>query len=304
MRKSFALSLITLLAAVNAFAVGEARIKGKVVDSADKKPIAGAVVTLEATENKTVKKEAKTNASGDYALFVLDGTIRYKFTFTAPGYAPYEEVIKLKLGEPNTKDVELSKGSAPGVPGKAPEPDPAAVAYNEGAELANSGKVAEAVAKFEKAVQLKPTLTPAWIALAKTNFKLKNYDKAITAAKKALEIDDEDAGMWNVLMQSYTATGDKAKAAEAQKHVPANATQLFNEAAALINKGKDADAEKLLKQAIESDDKMAMAYYELGMIYVRSGNSADAKTNLNKYLTLDPNGKEAATAKEMIKYLK
>jgi Tfp pilus assembly protein PilF len=78
---------------------------------------------------------------------------------------------------------------------------------------------------------------------------------------------------------------------------------LFNEAARLINAGKDAEAEPLLKQAITIDDKMAMAYYELGMVYVRGGKSADAKTNLTKYLELDPKGRDADTAKEMLKYL-
>ena len=34
------------------------------------------------------------------------------------------------------------------------------------------------------------------------------------------------------------------------------------------------------------------------------GKNADAKTNLQKYLELDPNGKDASTAKEMLKYVK
>ena len=70
------------------------------------------------------------------------------------------------------------------------------------------------------------------------------------------------------------------------------------------NAGKDADAEPLLKQAIAADDKFAQAYYELGMINVRLGKNADAKANLQKYLDLEPNGKDAATAKEMLKYVK
>ena len=40
------------------------------------------------------------------------------------------------------------------------------------------------------------------------------------------------------------------------------------------------------------------------MVYVRMGKTADAKTNLQKYLELEPNGKDAATAKEMLKYVK
>jgi len=306
MRKTLALCLLTLLfVAAHAFAAGEARINGKIVDAATKAPIADAKITLDATQAKTVHQETKSKKDGSYAFFVLDGTIPYKFTWSAPGYAPHEEVIKLKLGEPNPKDIELAKGDpapAGGAPGKAAG-DPAAIAYNEGAELANAGKTAEAVDKFQEALKLKPAFTPAWSALAKTYLKTKEYPKAIEAAKKVLEIDDEDTDMWAVLTNSYTATGDKTAAAEAQKHLPANAGQLFNDAAKAINAGNDAEAEKLLKQAAAADPKMARAFYELGMIYVRAGKGPDAKTNLQKYLELEPDGKDAATAKEMIKYL-
>jgi hypothetical protein len=40
------------------------------------------------------------------------------------------------------------------------------------------------------------------------------------------------------------------------------------------------------------------------MIYVRTQKNADAKVNLLKYLELEPNGKDAATAKEMLNYVK
>jgi regulator of sirC expression with transglutaminase-like and TPR domain len=40
------------------------------------------------------------------------------------------------------------------------------------------------------------------------------------------------------------------------------------------------------------------------MIYVRTQKNADARTNLHKYLELEPTGKDAATAKEMLNYVK
>jgi Flp pilus assembly protein TadD len=110
--------------------------------------------------------------------------------------------------------------------------------------------------------------------------------------------------MLSVLHDSYVATGDKAKAAAVSAKLPKNASLLYNDAAKLINKGDDAGAEALLRQAIEVDGAFAQSYYELGMIYVRTGKSADAKSNLQKYLELDPNGRDAATAKEMLGYLK
>jgi tetratricopeptide (TPR) repeat protein len=306
MRRSLTLALVVLGIAANALALGEARLTGKVLDSVTKKPIANAVITVDATEGKTFHQQYKPKNDGTYAIFLLDGTLKYKFTYSAQGYQPYEEVMKLKLGEPNTKDIELVPGNAPvaAAAGAQAKPDPAVVAFNEGAELANAGKDAEALAKFQEAVAAKPDLTAGWQAIAKLNLRAKNYPKAIEAANKSLEQVNDETDMFAVLYEAYKATGDKAKAEEFRKKLPANAGMLFNDAAKLINSGKDADAEPLLKQAISADDKFAQAYYELGMLYVRAGKNADAKTNLEKYIELDPSGKDASTAKEMLKYVK
>ncbi len=310
-RSSLALSaLMFLFVATNAFAGAEARMTGKILDAVTKEPIPNAVLNLDAVSGKTVKREFKGKKDGSFALTVLDGTLRYKFTITADGYAPYEETIKMGIGEANHRDFELQKADAASQTVQAEVQmqegggDPAVLAYNEGANLMNSGDVAGGIAKFEAAVAAKPDLTAGWMALAKAHLRAKNHQKAVDAAKKALEFDAEDTDMWNILHQSYTALGDKANAEVAKKKLPANPTQLFNEAARLINAGKDAEAEPLLQQAVAADDKFAIGYYELGMVYARTGKSAEARKALEKYLELEPKGKDAATAKEMISYLK
>ena len=305
MRRSLALCLLALVAvASNAFAGAEARLTGKIVDAVTKQPIADATIAVAATEGKNIKLDTKSKKDGSYAVFLLDGTLKYKFTYSAPGYQSVENVMKLKIGsEPNTYDVELLNVEA----AKKAAPvkiDPAITTFNEGADLANQGKVDEAIAKIETAVAAKPDLTIGYSALARLYLRKKDYPKAIANANKVIAIDAEDSDMTAVLAEAYTATGDKAKAAEFKKKMPANPTELYNQAADLINSGKDGDAEPLLKQAIAADEKFAAAYYELGMIYVRGGKNADAKTNLEKYLAIEPNGKESATAKEMLKYVK
>lgn len=311
MRRTLALCLMTLLlVTANAFALTEARLTGKITDAVTKEGLTNVTITVEAVEGKTFKQNFKPKKDGSYAVFLLDGTIRYKITWAAEGYAPVSETVKLKIGEPNIRNIPMSKGDAVAPGGtvaavqQQAKADPAVEAYNAGAALANEGKIAEAIAKMEEAIVAKPDLTAAHMALAKLYAREKQWDKAIASANKGLEVDSDDLGMWQVLHAAYLAKGDKAKAAEAQKKLPANANALFNDAAKAINGGKDADAEPLLKQAIIADDKMAIAYYELGMLYVRSGNTAGAKENLMKYLELEPNGKDAATAKEMLKYVK
>ena len=310
MRKTLALTLFALMVvAANAFAVGEGRIQGKVLDSVTKKPIAGATIQFESTGGRNVKQQYKTDKNGEYRFLILDATLTYKFTWSADGYQAANETIKLKLGEITTKEVELvplnaAQKSAAASGAAAGAPDPAIVAYNEGAALANEGKNVEAIAKFDEAVTKKPDFVAAHQALAKLYLRTKANQKAIDAASKALAIDADDNDMNTVMADAYAAMGNKEKSAEYRKKLPADATALFNEAARLINENKDSQAEALLKQAIVADDKMAVAYYELGMLYVRAQKNADAKTNLTKYLELDPNGKESATAKEMLKYVK
>jgi tetratricopeptide (TPR) repeat protein len=309
MRRTLALSfIVSLFVTANLFAVGEARMTGKVLDADTKAPIENAVLKIEATSGKTVKLEEKTRKGGAFTIFVLDGTLTYKFNISAPGYDSYEEPIKMRLGETNVREFTLHKAGsgAPPAGGGAAAPakaDPAVELYNAGALLSNSGDSAGALAKFQEAVAIKPDLTAGWMALAKVAVKEKQYQVAVDAAKKALEIDDEDADMWLALYQAYTGLGDKANAAIAEKKMPANASKLFNDAARLINEGKDSEAEAALKRAVAADEKFAVAWYELGMVYVRAGKSADAKAALSKYLELDPKGKDAPTAKEMLGYL-
>ena len=310
MRKTLALSVLALVVvAGNAFALGEARVQGKITDAVTHKPIPNVVITVDAVTGHNVHNEFKADKDGVYRFLILDGTLSYKFTYKAPGYANVEQTMKLALGDINTKDVTMAPAGAAVQGGTTAAPaaakaDPAVVAYNAGAELANEGKVTEAIAKLEEAVTLKPDLTAGYEALAKLYLRNKNYDKAIDRANKGLEIDTDNQDMFTVLAESYTAKGDKTKAAEYRKKLPADASAMFNEAAHLINAGKDAEAEPLLKGAIAANDKFSAAYYELGMLYVRTQKNADAKVNLQKYLELEPAGKDAATAKEMLNYVK
>lgn len=309
MRKTVAMSLLVIAAvAVNAFALGEGRLTGKITDAVTKAPIANGRILVVSTGGRNFKQEFKGEKDGTYRILLIDATLRYDFTWSAPGYQPYTEPMKLKLGEVTTKDVVLTPATAAAAPAAAAaaaaKPDPSVAAYNDGAQLFNAQKFPEAQAKFQEAVSAKPDLIAGWQALARAAIATKDYSKAIEAANKAIEGDPDEVDMYSVLYTAYTATGDKAKAAEAKKKMPANAGALFNDAAKLINSGKDADAEVLLRQAIAADEKFAIAYYELGMLDVRLGKNADAKVNLQKYIELDPKGKDVATAREMLKYVK
>ena len=125
--------------------------------------------------------------------------------------------------------------------------------------------------------------------------------QAIQAANKALELAPDETDMYAVLYNAYTATGDKVKAAEAKKKLPVNASEIFNQAVPLLNAGKFREAEPILKSAVAADPTFAPAQYQLGFVYFQLGDIAAAKQYLATYLKLDPNGADAAVAKEILK---
>ncbi len=305
MRKAITIALLLLAIPAALLAIGQARMTGKVVDP-EGKPIKGSTITLVATEAKTFKETFPVKDNGEFSLAVVDGTIHYEFTVSAPGYPDYKEVIKMKLvPEKNERTFTLAKGTVvtSGIGVGTAAADPATKAYNEGAELYNAGKVDEALAKFQEAVKAKPELSAGYMAMAKLYMARNEYQKAIDNAEKALSIVMEDDQMFSILAVAYEKVGNKAKAAEYKEKAPKSASQLYNDAVTHLNAGRDTEAEPLLKKSIELDPAFGDAYYQLGMVYVRLGKNADAKATLQKYMEVDPKGKDVPLAKEVMKYL-
>src|ERR1700686_2397293 len=113
MKNKIAMGLLALaVAGGTAFAVGEARLTGKITDAVTKAPISNATIGLVSTGSRNFKGEYKGEKDGVYRFLVLEGTLTYQVTFSAPGYQPYVESMKLKLGELNTKDVALTPAGA------------------------------------------------------------------------------------------------------------------------------------------------------------------------------------------------
>src|SRR5207244_896049 len=104
MRRTLALTLLALMVvAANAFAVGEGRLQGKVTDAVTKKPIPNVSVKFEALSGRTVKGEYKTDKNGEYRFLILDATLQYQITWSADGYQPVSEKMKLKIGDMTTR---------------------------------------------------------------------------------------------------------------------------------------------------------------------------------------------------------
>lgn len=308
MKRNLIATIVALAFTASAFAVGEARVTGTVTDSAGN-PIPDVDIKVTATEKMTFEKDFETTKKGEFAIFLLDGTVRYEFAFSKDGYVPHKEVWKLDLvPNKNVKEIVLKKPSeVSGTPSTAVQTEqvnnPAYTTYNEGVELANAGQDAEAIAKFREAVSLDPELAAGWSALTRLYSRTQQWNEAIEAGQNALDLVGEDEVIATIMADAYTVLGDKEKAKQYRKLAPANPAVLFNEAVPHLNENRDAEAERLLKQAVAVDDSFAKAHYELGALYARQGKNADAKKHLLRYLDLEPEGENATFARELVKYL-
>ena len=190
-----------------------------------------------------------------------------------------------------------------------PSRDTAVRVFNLGAEASRAGETDAAIAYLERALVVDPTLDPAASALGSLYLKKKDYPKALAFAEKVLVAKPGDLEAMTLRYETYRAMGDKAKATEAQAAMQAASAastpeELYKQGVALYNANNSAAARATFEQLVERDPNHAKAHFLLGNILVSTGENAKAKEHLQKFLELAPNDGDAATAKEMLAYLK
>ncbi len=180
--------------------------------------------------------------------------------------------------------------------------------YNLGAESSRAGDRDAAVAHLKQAIEIDPTLDQAYTALGQVLIVKKDFKQAAEVMEKLLARTPQNIEALTIRYEALNAVGDKAgaKAAlEAMKSVQAsqNPDELFKQGVAQYNAGNPEGAIQTLAQAVTADPKHAKAHFMLGLAYA-SSNGAKAKEHLQKFLALAPNDPDAATAKEMLTFIK
>ena len=294
------------------FAGAQARLKGKVVDSSGQ-PIEGATVIITTPSLRTFKMNLKSDKKGEWGTILNDATMPYHVRIEKEGYAPAESDKKVPVGDVGEVNAQLKTAAeagagASGAPA-APSPNEQAVlTFNEGVDLLSAGNKAGAEAKFLEAVGKNPDLPQGWQALASLAYDKKDWAKTLEYGKKATDLDPSLGQVYGMMATAATQAGDKKAAAEYQAKYdeanPETAESMYNKGIDAYNKKKIKEAEELLTKAVAAKPELAIAHFWLGMASFNLNKKAAAKEHLQKYLELDPNGAEAATAKELLPLLK
>jgi len=290
------------------FAQAQGRVKGTVVDGQGK-PVPNAKVVITCPEITTYKKEMTADKKGVFTTLIVDATKQYLFHVEAPGFQPIEQLHKPLIGG-QTLEVAFTLKSIEQLEQESRQEalqQPGIKELREGRDLLDAGRKAEARAKFAEAVALKPDLHLGWLEMALLDIETGKNDDAIAEVEKCLVASPNFAACLAAGANAAKAKGDSVlfdKYMAAYKTAnPSDPAVAYNEAVAFLNKGDDAKAKPLLEEALAADPSYPDALFQLGMIYLRSGDSAKSKELLNKFLEVAPEHKEAASAREMLKYL-
>jgi tetratricopeptide (TPR) repeat protein len=300
--------LVIGTAASLALASGQARVSGTVVDTTGK-AIAGATITVTCPEAPTFKKVLEAEQNGGFRLLLLDATKSYNFHVQAPGYAPYDHMIKVGVG---TMDNEFtfslqSDSEAAAAQQQAVLQQPGYKELEEGLALQRSGQLDAARDKFNEAVAAVPGLAAAWAGLADIDYRSGNHAAALKNATSCLAHDAENMKCLAIAANSSKELGDleahHAFMVRYQALNPDDPATLFNQAAEFLNALDDEHARPLLERCLAVDPAFPACLFEYAMVLLRSGDLEGAKAHLQHYLEVAPDGPDAAAASETVKYL-
>jgi tetratricopeptide (TPR) repeat protein len=308
------------------------RISGKVVNK-EGKPIPGSKVNLKRTD-RNWSKDLFPDKNGNFLQVGLEPK-DFTMTVTAEGYVPYTEPVKIPLADVIVKNITLltpaeARAQGPAGGGQGVPEDPGAAldaegrdAFNLAIPLYNEGKYEEALPHIDKSYktlnealtklkdeQAKADLAPELlkiervlgICMAHAGAKKEDAEPYLT---KALDRNPKDERVVAALIETSKAKQDAAAEQKYTAMLEAlqgpNPDVIYNKGVEAFNAGKSKEAKAQWLKALEISPTYAEAHYMLAMVEFAENNLRGTKQHLEKYLELAPAGKNAATAKEMLK---
>ena len=161
-----------------------------------------------------------------------------------------------------------------------------------GLVLQAEGKNDEAIARFQKAIELDPRSAYAYYNWGFALQAEGKNDEAIARFEKAIELDPKSAHAYNGWGNSLQAEGKNDEAiAKYQKAIeldPKYAYPYNNWGSALYTEGKNDEAIARFQKAIELDPKSAYTYSGWGNALQAEGKNDEAIARFQKAIELDP----------------
>lgn len=278
---------------------GNARLSGKVVDEQGQ-PLENALVTAQMT-GQSDSLSGKTDKKGEWTIKGASNG-EWKVEISKEGLAKATETVEVKGDKAPPLTVTLKKAEA----------DPMVdvnAKVKEAANLAQAGNIPGARKIYEDLLAKYPQIYQLEGFIARTYAAENNIPAALQHLK--VNIDKEPTNVELKLFQAelLMESGDNAGATAIlatidMKDVKDPYTHI-NQAIYLINGKKGAEAVDLLTKLMAQFPNAPELYYYRGRAYVVSDKLEDAKTDLEKFVSLaPPTAKEVADAKKILEQIK
>ncbi|MSO45150.1 MAG: tetratricopeptide repeat protein [Acidobacteria bacterium] len=297
LRRALLVIAVVLAASVPAFAQGI--VRGTVVD-AEGKPVEGATVLIENVASGR-KAETKTDRSGS---FLQVGMSSGGYTVTATKDT-LTATLKANVGQARPAVLQFTLTRTSGLsPAEAKAQAAMAALATSALASLKAGNDDEAIRQFNEIVATIPTCADCYYNLGMAYAKKQQYPQAEAAFLKVTELRPDSgeafAGLANVYnaQKKYdlaAAAGAKAQSLAGSGGGSAEAT--YNNGVILFNSQKFAEAKTQFEAAVKIDPNMAMAQYQLGMTSLNLGDIALAVSSLEAYMKIDPTGPKSAEVK-------
>jgi superkiller protein 3 len=95
------------------------------------------------------------------------------------------------------------------------EPESAEDHYYAGIDFFGEGKIEEAIAEYDRALELDPKFADALHGLAQAYHAREDFDRTIEAARRILALNPDDILAWTTISRAYQRKGMVPEAEEA-----------------------------------------------------------------------------------------
>ncbi len=171
------------------------------------------------------------------------------------------------------------------------QPENGGAWYRLGVALDDSGETEEAIAAFQKAIELDEKSATPWNGLGNVYDDLGRHEEATAAYQRAIELDEKYAAPWNGLGNVYAGLGRHEEALAAFQKAIALDEKLAYPWNGLGNvyyqQGRHEEALAAYQKAIALDEKYAYPLNNLGNVYRDLGRHEEAIAAYQKAIALD-----------------
>src|SRR3990172_1093918 len=248
------------------------RLRGTVKDP-EGKPIEKVLISIELIGEISQKYTAHTNSKGEY-IHIGVNPGQYRITPSKEGYKPvqfsYIDMAVTFSDKAAVADFVMEKI----VTGQAAQPaaqqeSEQMKSAKQGVSLLTEGKLDEAIAAFQKALELDPKIASVHYNLALAYERKEQPQEAIKHLEEAIQLRPEFGEAYLALGDLHMSLRKYETASEAYKkaaeYMPGSYATFYNLGVSYSNTGKYGEAEGAYRRACEISPNEPIAHYQLGM---------------------------------------